>query len=105
MSLSGINGREELKRNIYAAGRIKADNESFLYIVDAVNEAITRKRKISFQYTDYTPEKKKILKNDHIVQSGKTSHREVFLLKEEGKAEGFLQKKRLLLRRKRWKRF
>ena len=36
--------------------------------------------------------KKKILKNDHIVQSGKTSHREVFLLKEEGKAEGFLQK-------------
>lgn len=64
MSLSSINGREELKRNIYAAGRIKADNESFLYIVDAVNEAITRKRKISFQYTDYTPEKKKILKND-----------------------------------------
>ena len=64
MSLSSINGREELKRNIYAAGRIKADNESFLYIVDTVNEAITRKRKISFQYTDYTPEKKKILKND-----------------------------------------
>lgn len=64
MSLSSINGREELKRNIYAADRIKADNESFLYIVDAVNEAITRKRKISFQYTDYTPEKKKILKND-----------------------------------------
>lgn len=64
MSLSSINGREELKRNIYAAGRIKADNESFLYIVDAVNEAITRKRKISFQYTDYTPKKKKILKND-----------------------------------------
>ena len=64
MSLSSINGREELKRNIYAAGRIKADNESLLYIVDTVNEAITRKRKISFQYTDYTPEKKKILKND-----------------------------------------
>lgn len=64
MSLSSINGREELKRNIYAAGRIKADNESFLYIVDTVNEAITRKRKIYFQYTDYTPEKKKILKNN-----------------------------------------
>lgn len=64
MSLSSINGQENLRRNIYATNRIKSGNESLLYIVDTVNEAITRKRKVSFQYIDYTPEKKKILKND-----------------------------------------
>lgn len=63
MTLSNKNGQKELKRNIYATNRIKSKNESLLYIVDAVNEAISSKNKIAFQYTDYTPEKKKVLKN------------------------------------------
>ena len=49
---------------IYATNRIKSRNESLLYTVDAVNKAITSKSKVSFQYYDYTPEKKKILRND-----------------------------------------
>lgn len=63
MTLSNKHGQKELKRNIYATNRIKSKNESLLYIVDAVNEAISSKNKIAFQYTDYTPEKKKVLKN------------------------------------------
>lgn len=63
MSLSSIHGQKELKRNVYVTNRIKSGNESLMYTVDAVNEAITSKRQISFQYIDYTGYKKKILKN------------------------------------------
>lgn len=64
IALSNKHGRAELKRNIYATNRVKSNNESLLYIVDAVNEAISLKKKISFQYSDYTPEKKKVLRNN-----------------------------------------
>lgn len=50
--------------NIYTVNRVKSNDETLLYTVDAVNEAITRERKISFKYTDYTPEKKKVFKHD-----------------------------------------
>lgn len=63
MTLSNKHGQKELKRNIYETNRIKSKNESLLYVVDAVNEAISSKKKIAFQYTDYTSEKKKVLKN------------------------------------------
>ena len=64
MALSSTSGKKELKRNIYATNRIKSKNESLLYIVDTVNEAIIRKKQITFQYTEYAPDKKKILRND-----------------------------------------
>lgn len=64
MSLASIHEQKNLNRNIYATNRIKSKNESLLYIVDAVNEAITLKKKISFKYNDYTPDKRKILKNN-----------------------------------------
>ncbi len=64
ISLSSEPGQAELKRNIYATNRIKSRNESLLYIIDAVNEAISAKKKIAFRYYDYTPDKKKILRND-----------------------------------------
>lgn len=64
LKLASVNDRDDLKRNIYATNRIKSRNESLLYTVDTVNKAITNKRKVSFQYYDYTPEKKKIYRND-----------------------------------------
>ena len=64
MVLSSTSGKKELQRNIYATNRIKSKNESLLYIVDTVNEAIIRKKKIAFQYMEYAPDKKKILRND-----------------------------------------
>ena len=64
MALSSTSGQRELQRNIYATNRIKSKNESLFYIVDTVNEAIIRKKQITFQYTEYAPDKKKILRND-----------------------------------------
>lgn len=52
--------KQLLKRQLYIDQRAKADNEAILRIVDHLHTAIAKKRKITFQYFDYTPEKKKI---------------------------------------------
>lgn len=53
-----------MRRHIYAADRVKSDNERGYYIVDAINEAIEAKRKISFRYTDYDINRIRILTNE-----------------------------------------
>ena len=53
-----------LKRNISIADRIKPKNEHIYSYIDAINEAINTKRKISFRYFAYTSAKKKAIKND-----------------------------------------
>ena len=52
-ALAGQNKAEELKRNISVERRIKTDNEKVLFIVDAINDAINRGKKIRFQYFEY----------------------------------------------------
>lgn len=64
ISLSSEPEKEKLKRNIYATNRVKSYNTSLLYIVNDINDAINNKKRIRFQYSDYSPEKKRILKND-----------------------------------------
>lgn len=64
ISLASEHEQKELKRNIYATNRVKSKNENLLYIVDTVNDAISSKHKISFQYIDYTPAKNKYLRHD-----------------------------------------
>ena len=64
MALSSTSGKKELQRNIYATNRIKSKNESLLYIVDTVNEAIIRKKQITFSVHGICSDKKKILRND-----------------------------------------
>ena len=56
--------RRDLKRNIHATHRAKTDNEEIYYTVDVVNTAINSRKKISFQYTEYTPKDGKVLRND-----------------------------------------
>ena len=68
-SLANNYDQKNLKRHVYATNRIKASNESLLYIVDTVNNAITKKKKISFQYTEYAADKKKVLRNDGEIYS------------------------------------
>lgn len=53
----------EIKRNLLAEDRIRPENESIYGIVDAINEAINNGKKISFQYFQYSVNKKKKLKN------------------------------------------
>ena len=63
-SLSSLNNATALTRNIDVENRIKAENEKIYYIIDALNEAINRKKKVSFQYFTYNVKKQKKLKYD-----------------------------------------
>ena len=56
--------RRSIKRNIYVTKRAKTDNEEIYYTIDAVNDAINRRKKIAFRYTEYDADAKKILRND-----------------------------------------
>ncbi len=63
-TLASINESGQLKRNISIADRIKAGNEQIYYIMDALNDAINRKRKVCFLYFEYDGNKRRQLKNN-----------------------------------------
>lgn len=65
--LAGLVGEhkgEILKRQLYIESRSKADTLGLTKTVEIIYEAITRERKISFQYFDYNPNKEKVLRYD-----------------------------------------
>ena len=62
-NLTSVYQIEKLKRNNYIVKSVKPDNEQIYYIVDAINDAISEKKQISFQYYDYTGLQKKVLLN------------------------------------------
>ena len=65
--LSGLaseHQKKELHRNINATNRIKPKNETIYYAVDTINEAVTYRRKINFQYIEYTSALEEVLRND-----------------------------------------
>ena len=64
ISLTGEHNREKLHRTVHATGKAKSENEQGYAIVDALNEAIHRNRKVSFCYFDYNRKKEHILRND-----------------------------------------
>ena len=55
---------EQLNRHVYMDGTAKPDNETIYYTIDAIQNAIQDKHSISFQYYEYTQEKRKVLKHD-----------------------------------------
>lgn len=63
LTLTSSQNAEKLRRHIYVEGRAKSDNESGYYIVDAINNAIDTKRKISFRYTDFDVTKQRYIAN------------------------------------------
>ena len=63
-SLASVHQRDQLKARVFTADRIKADDDSSLVTAEWICEAIEQKKKISFQYYDYTPDKRKVLKHD-----------------------------------------
>lgn len=54
---------DQLKRNLYVDGKTKTNNESVYYTVDLLHHAIQHKKVVTFQYIEYTPQKKKVLKH------------------------------------------
>jgi len=63
-TLASVHEVKLLKRQVYVAGRVKMQNESIFYNVDSIQQAIIRKRMISFNYYDYDVEKKKVARRD-----------------------------------------
>lgn len=64
LNLTSEHGAVKLRRNLQAEGRVRSDNEKGYYIVDAINEAINLGVKITFQYTEYSPKKQRMLTHD-----------------------------------------
>lgn len=62
-AMASISHREEMKRNVYPTSRVKSTNESNIYTVDAINDAINGKRKIAFRYFEYDADKKKVFRH------------------------------------------
>lgn len=59
----------QLQRQVYVAGRSKAENESIYYNVDAIHKAIQNDVQLEFVYLMWTPEKKLV------PRRGKQSYR------------------------------
>lgn len=55
---------EKIKRHLYLADRVKADNKQIYYIVDVITDAINEGKKICFQYFDYNAAKEKSLRHE-----------------------------------------
>lgn len=62
--MTSIQQAEQLQRLASLSSRVKPHNEKVYYIIDSIQTAILDQHQISFQYYEYTPEKKKILKHD-----------------------------------------
>ena len=56
--------RASLIRNVSCEGRIKPGNEKIYYIVDCINEAINRNKKISLYYFQYNVRKEQKLRHE-----------------------------------------
>lgn len=63
-SLTSYYRSQELHRNISVEGRIRPDNEKVYLIVETINEAINKGKKISFECFKYNVKKEKQIKRD-----------------------------------------
>ena len=55
---------EKIRRHLYTADRVKADNHQIYYIVDAITDAINEGKKICFQYFEYNGDKERLLRRN-----------------------------------------
>lgn len=63
-AFAGSHQAELLHRELYVDSRYKSGNENIYLAVDSIQTAIEQKKKISFQYFDYAPDKTKLLRHD-----------------------------------------
>lgn len=63
-SLTSTHNSELLVRNVSCEGRIKPGNEKIYYIIDCINEAINRNKKISLYYFQYNVRKEQKLRHE-----------------------------------------
>lgn len=63
-TLTSRNLAPRLTSKIYTAKRTKTTRNSIFQIMDRISRAIDKKKKITFQYFEYSPTKKKALRHD-----------------------------------------
>ena len=61
--LTSVYEANGLTRNIYTADAVRPVNKETLYTIDAVNEAINRRVRVKFQYADYGPGRRRVLRH------------------------------------------
>lgn len=66
-SLTSQFNTKKLVRNVDVENRIKAENEKVYYIMEALNDAINDRKKVSFQYFSFNVRKEQKAKNDGFV--------------------------------------
>lgn len=57
-SLTSAGQARQLERQVYILNRVKTMNESIYYNVDEIHRAIFEEKRVSFQYSEYTLDKK-----------------------------------------------
>lgn len=67
--LASTQQAKELARTLYTANRVKPVNEQIYVHVDHIFTAINGHTKITFQYIEYTPEKKRVVKHNGLFYS------------------------------------
>lgn len=55
---------DDLRKQIHVEGRIRTQNESVFYNLDAIQRAITAKKKVEFQYFKHDENKNRVLQHD-----------------------------------------
>lgn len=55
---------KQLRRQVYVAGRVKTDNESIYYQVDAIQKAIAENKQIEFVYLEWNAKKELVPRRD-----------------------------------------
>ena len=63
-SLVSVYDAGKLRRQVFIQDRVKSMNESIYYSVDALHEAISEGKKISFRYFDYDINKKRVFRRN-----------------------------------------
>ena len=63
-AFAGIYNARKLSRQVYVEDRIKTQNNTVIYTVDAIHTAINEKKKLSFKYFYYDSDKNKIYRNN-----------------------------------------
>lgn len=54
----------DLRRRVHVEGRIRSQNESVFYHLDAIQRAMDGKRKIEFRYFKLGPDKRRVLQHN-----------------------------------------
>lgn len=62
--LASVYDGQLLQRQVYIQNRVKSMNESVYYAVDAISDAITQNRQITYKYFEFNVKKERVYKHD-----------------------------------------